>query len=286
VTEVIEVTKARKAAEVTDAIEAAETRKNRPILEFEDLSFAYESRPVLEGVNLFVGPREFASIVGPNGGGKTTLLKLALGLLTPSRGRVLLFGASPEEGRHRVGYTPQHALFDRAFPISVLEVVLTGRLRGRAWGGYTGEDLQAARKALEQVRLYDLERRPFQALSGGQRQRVLIARALCGNPELLLLDEPTANVDPDTGEQILYILQELNESMAILLVSHDVGFVSSVVRSVICVNRQVVMHPTHELSGAHLQDLYGENYRVVRHDKHHGSSLSSVCCFSGEEPRV
>ena len=280
------MTEVRKATKVTEATERTESPENGPILEFQDLSFAYENRPVLEGVNLFVGPREFASIVGPNGGGKTTLLKLALGLLTPSGGKVLLFGSSPEENRHRVGYTPQHALFDRAFPISVLEVVLTGRLKGKAWGGYTREDLEAARKALEQVRLYDLEQRPFRALSGGQQHRVLIARALCGNPELLLLDEPTANVDPDTGEQILHILQELNEAMAILLVSHDVGFVSSVVRSVICVNRQVVMHPTQELSGAHLQDLYGEDYRVVRHDKHHHSSLASTCCFSEEEPHA
>ncbi|HPQ38669.1 MAG TPA: ATP-binding cassette domain-containing protein, partial [Synergistaceae bacterium] len=154
---------------------------------------------------------------------------------------------------------------------------LTGRLGNKSWRGYSEKDRKAARKALEQVRLYDLERRPFRALSGGQQQRVLIARALCGNPKLLLLDEPTANVDPDTGEQILHILRELNETMGILLVSHDVGFVSSVVRSVICVNRKVVMHPTQELSGEHLQDLYGENYRVVRHDKHYSS------CFSGED---
>ncbi len=259
------------------------TEKTTPILEFQDVSFEYENRLVLEEVNLSVGPREFASIVGPNGGGKTTLLKLALGLLAPRKGRVLLFGSPPEESRHRAGYTPQHALFDRAFPISVLEVVLTGRLKGKTWGGYASEDLGAARKALEQVRLYDLERRPFRALSGGQQQRVLIARALCGDPELLLLDEPTANVDPDTGEQILHILEELNQTMGILLVSHDVGFVSSVVRSVICVNRQVNMHPTQELSGAHLRDLYGENYRVVRHDKHHASSL---CSFPEEEPHV
>ena len=250
------------------------------ILQFHNVSFGYETRQVLEGVNLSIGPREFASVIGPNGGGKTTLLKLSLGLLTPREGRVLLFGASPEENRYRVGYTPQHALFDRAFPISVLDVVLTGRLQGKIWGGYSRKDLEAARKALEQVRLYDLEHRSFRALSGGQQQRVLIARALCGNPELLLLDEPTANVDPDTGEQILHILRELNQTMAILLVSHDVGFVSSVVRSVICVNCQVVMHPTQELSGNHLQDLYGKNYRVVRHDKRCAS------CFAGEEPHA
>ncbi len=243
------------------------TEEKSMVLQFEEVFFDYEEQRVLEGVNLSVKSRDFASIVGPNGGGKTTLLKLALGLLTPSAGKVRLLGAPPEKTRFQVGYTPQHVLYDRAFPISVLEVVLTGRLLGKTWGGYSQIDKEAARQALSRVGLHNLEKRPFRALSGGQQQRVLIARAICGTPKLLFLDEPTANVDPATGEQIMTILKELNKTMAILLVSHDVGFVASVVKNVICVNRKVVMHPTRELSGHHLQEIYGENYRAVRHDQ-------------------
>jgi zinc transport system ATP-binding protein len=243
-----------------------ESRHAEPAVSFAGVSFSFGAVPVLEDVTLSVREREFASIVGPNGAGKSTLLKLILGLLRPNTGEVRVFGERPTKVRQRIGYTPQHAQYDPLFPISVLEVVLMGRLE-KHWGGrYSRADKEAARRALKEVALEDLEKRPFGELSGGQRQRVLIARSLVGEPDLLLLDEPTANVDAKLETQLLTLLKELNQRMTILLVSHDLGFVSSVVESVICVSRRVAVHPTSELTGEAIRDIYGGDVRMVRHD--------------------
>ena len=239
-----------------------------PIVEFESVTFAYEQFPVLENVNLSIPRGEFASIVGPNGGGKTTMLKLILGLLVPLKGEIRLFGDTPRRTRNKVGYTPQFLRIDESFPVSVSDVVLMGRMvtgLGKIW--YDKQDYAAANRALETMRLADVKSRPFQSLSGGQRQRVLIARALCGEPELLLLDEPTSNIDPSSEEVLFDILAELNKRLTIILVSHDIGFVSKLVNSVICVNRSVVVHPTSELNGKMIRDIYGsDNLQMIRHD--------------------
>lgn len=236
------------------------------VVEISDLSFRYNDMNVLEGVNLQVPRGDFASIIGPNGGGKTTLLKLILGMLRPATGRIIVFGGEPEKARLRIGYVPQHSSFDPAFPVSALEVALMGRLRGGWPGRYRREDYRIAREALEMMRLQDVGDRPFSALSGGQRQRVLIARALAAQPELLLLDEPTANVDQLVEELLFEILRELNRRMTILLVSHDIGVVSQIVKSVICVNRRVYVHPTSAFTGDLVRELYGSDLRMVRHD--------------------
>jgi len=239
---------------------------NEPVIALDDVTFAYDGAQVLEGVTLRIHEREFISVVGPNGGGKTTLLKLMLGLLRPAKGEVRIFGAPPRQVRGRIGYTPQHALYDPQFPVTVMDVVLMGRLEHH-WGGrYSAHDKQAAARALEEVELESMGGRPFSALSGGQRQRVLIARALVSNPDLLLLDEPTAHVDALVENRIMAILRGLNARMTILMVSHDLGFVSSMVSTVICVNRAVVVHPTSELTGEIIKDLYGGDYRMIRHD--------------------
>ena len=239
-----------------------------PIIEFESVTFAYEQFPVLENVNLSIPRGEFASIVGPNGGGKTTMLKLMLGLLVPQKGEIRLFGDLPRRTRKKVGYTPQFLRVDESFPVSANDVVLMGRMKCGAWKiWYDKHDYAAADQALETMRLIDVKNMPFQSLSGGQRQRVLIARALCGEPELLLLDEPTSNIDPSSEEVLFDILAELNKRLSIILVSHDIGFVSKLVKSVICVNRSVVVHPTSELNGKMIQDIYGsDNLKMIRHD--------------------
>jgi zinc transport system ATP-binding protein len=237
-----------------------------PDIEINDLSFSYNGVPVLEDVNLKVEHGEFATIVGPNGGGKTTLLKLLLGILKPGKGDITVLGRSPEKARLKMGYMPQHADLDPQFPVTVMDVVLLGRLGGRLGGRYSRTDRQLAWKALEEVQLASVAQNPFNRLSGGQKQRALIARALCCNPEMLLLDEPTANIDPEVEENLLTILQELNRRMTILLVSHDMGFVSRVVKSVICVNRQVLIHPTSRVDGTLIKDVYGDDYCMVRHD--------------------
>ena len=240
-----------------------------PVICLRDVSFSYGGAPVLENVNLDVPDRTAACIIGPNGGGKTTLVKLILGLLTPQRGEIRVFGQPPQRARLRSGYMPQYVQHDPQFPVTVMDIVLMGRLGRDGPGGFFGwpnrADRRAANDALRQVGMEDFRRRPFASLSGGQRQRVLIARALCGNPDLLLLDEPTSNVDTLVEARLLEILRELNQRMTILMVTHDLGFVSNLVESVICVNRRVVVHLTSQITGASINDIYGGEVRAVHH---------------------
>ena len=238
-----------------------------PVISFQDVTFSYDGSPVVEDVSFAVDERDFVCVVGPNGGGKTTLLKLMLGVVAPTRGRVAVFGGPPERARARMGYVPQQSQFDLQFPVRVMDVVLTGRLDRSRWLGlYRRADKEAAAKALRDVDLDTLRHRPFAALSGGQRQRVLIARALAAEPDLLLLDEPTANVDIAVEEEVYAVLRELNQRLTIVLVTHDLGFVSTFVSHVICVNRRVSVHPTSEVTGAIISEIYGRDMRLVRHD--------------------
>jgi zinc transport system ATP-binding protein len=242
-----------------------------PVIEVEDLSFHFGGGPaVLEDVNLGIAAGDFASVIGPNGGGKTTLVKLIIGLLSPTTGRVRVFGQSPVKARPRIGYMPQHAMMDPRFPVRALDVVLMGRLgMGRRFASYSREDREAAAGALATVGLEDLGTRAFSDLSGGQRQRVLLARALVTDPELLLLDEPAAGLDQKVEQDFFDLLQELNRQLTIVLVTHDLGFVAGFVRTVICVHRHVDIHPTAEIDGRAISEIYGGDVRMVRHD-HHG----------------
>lgn len=239
-----------------------------PVIEVSDLSFRFDGGPpVLEEVNLEIAAGDFASVIGPNGGGKTTLVKLLVGLLTPTAGRVRVFGLPPAKARPRVGYMPQHAMMDPRFPVRATDVVLMGRLgSGRRFGNYTRDDREAAAAALTEVGLEDHGARPFSDLSGGQRQRVLLARALVTKPELLLLDEPAAGLDHKVELDFFELLQELNRQLTIVLVTHDLGFVSGFVRTVICVHRHVDIHPTSALDGRAISEIYGGDVRMVRHD--------------------
>jgi zinc transport system ATP-binding protein len=231
------------------------------------LSFSYDGDPVLEDVNVSISQGDFVSVVGPNGGGKTTLLKLMLGLLQPSQGQVRVFGVTPEEARPRMGYTPQHSQLDPQFPATVMDVALMGRLgHGRAFGRYSRRDKEIAGGVLHQVGLYDLRKRAYSSISGGQRQRLFIARALACEPDLLLLDEPTANLDLAMEGDLYELLQTLNQSLTVVMVSHDIGFVSEVVKSVICVKRKVLMHQTSEITGEIINEIYGSPMRMVRHN--------------------
>ncbi len=228
--------------------------------------FDYGAISVLEDVSFEVAPGEAVSIVGPNGGGKTTLLRLILGLLHPDRGEVRLFGRGPSKTRLRVGYMPQHVYHDFQFPVSVLDVVLMGRL-DQAVGRYSKGDRRVALESLDEVGMVGFSRRPFSRLSGGERQRVLIARALACRPDLLLLDEPTANVDSLAESQLHELLAKLSEGRTLVMVTHDLAFVSDMVSKVVCVNHRVAVHPTEEVNGRSIQDLYQRPLRVVRHDE-------------------
>ena len=243
----------------------------RPVIEIHDLNFSFDGRNnVLEDVTLAVAPLDFACVIGPNGGGKTTLLKLILGLLEPTAGRIRVLGTSPVRARPAIGSMPQFATFDPAFPIRVIEVVLMGRLGPRrAIGPFSRDDSEAAQEVLEQVGLAGFERQPFSDLSGGQRQRVLLARALASDPELLLLDEPASGLDQKVERDFFELLRELNRTKTLVLVSHDLGFVQSFVKSVICVHQRVDVHPTASLDGTTIHELYGGKVRAVRHDHRH-----------------
>lgn len=239
--------------------------KETPVVLFEDVWFAYDTTPVLEDVSFSVKGREFFAVVGPNGGGKTTLLKLILGLLEPTRGTVRVFGETPVQARRRIGYVPQHAKFDPAFPIRVLDVVLMGRL-GKGGFFCRRADIEAVERALDETNASELKHRLFRDLSGGQRQRVLIARALATEPELLLLDEPAAHLDVSVERRFYQLLAELNRRLTIVIVSHSIGFVSRFVTGVLCVNRRAVTHPTCEILDEGIKEMYGEDFRIIRHD--------------------
>jgi len=239
-----------------------------PVVILEDVSFSFDGRNnIVEQVDLAIEALDFASVIGPNGGGKTTLLKLILGLLEPTPGRIQVLGTSPVRARPRIGYLAQFATTDPKFPVRVLDVVLMGRLGpGRRLGPLTAADRDAARAVLDRVGLAPLERQPFSALSGGQRQRVLLARALASDPELLLLDEPAAGLDQKVEQDFFELLGELNRNKTVVVVSHDLGFVRSFVKTVVCVHRRVDVHPTSELDGSTIRELYGGDVRLVHHD--------------------
>lgn len=242
--------------------------QEQAVISIRGLSFSFDGPPVLEKVDLDIEEGDFALMVGPNGGGKTTLLKIILGLLEARSGSVKLFGSSPKDARHRIGYMPQHLHSDPLFPVTVEEIVLMGRLGyGAPIGPFRSRDYEAVDKVLDVTRTKHLKSHPFPSLSGGQRQLVLIARALASGPDLLLLDEPTANLDPAVQDTFNELLHRLNREMTVIMVSHDVGFVSSHANKVVCVNRTVALHPTSEASGDLVSMIYGKTgMRIVHHE--------------------
>lgn len=212
-----------------------------PAVRCHELSFAYPEQKVFENVSFEFSGLGVYGLVGPNGGGKTTLLKLLLSLLKPKNGTIQLFGQAPSLVLDRVGYTPQQVMLDPLFPISAEEVVWAGCLKKSRgiWARYTPEDRKAIFEALAKVGLSGLEDRSFSSLSGGQRQRVLIARALVGSPELLFLDEPTAHIDESVQAQFYELLKELGRSMTVVVVSHDFEFLIPLAQQIFYVNKGV-----------------------------------------------
>ena len=246
----------------------------KSFVEISGLNFAYGSVPTLSGIDLEVEDGEFLGIVGPNAGGKSTLLKLILGLLQPQSGSIRVLGRAPRTASRQLGYVPQYPSFPRDFPITVEQVVQLGRLgldrdggrRHAFWPSRVFHaDREAVRQALDEVEAGDIAKRQIGSLSGGQLQRVLLARALAGSPRILILDEPTANIDQRLEGEIFDLLEQLNQRMTILVVSHDVAFISRYVNRVACINRTLVCHHTDAVDGAVIQELYGEDVRMIAH---------------------
>jgi zinc transport system ATP-binding protein len=267
---------------------SADKSHNVPVaVRFDKVSFSYGSLPVLEDVNFHIHQGDFSALVGPNGSGKTTILKLLLNLERPDSGRIALFEGLAGFKRDRIGYVPQHAGYDPAFPITVKEVVRMGRLKSLS-RKFNKEDEEAALEAMERAGISELSGRPYQSLSGGQRRRVLVARALAARPLLLILDEPTANMDAESEERLFGTLGSLKGGTTILIVTHDQAFVSSLTDTVLCVGdrlktgqaRTVVRHRTEPALDAP-PDLYGGNAVRVRHDE---ALNDTFCC--GEVKKI
>lgn len=213
----------------------------KPIVTLENVSFAYQDEPVLKNVSFTIVPGEFVGLIGPNGGGKTTLLKLILGFLRPTSGKISVYDRAPPPPNGQIAYVPQNLRFDRQFPISVMELVLAGRLSRLPWYGiYSKDDHAAAQEALRKVNMLAYADSTFGTLSGGQAQRVLIARALASEPKLLLLDEPTASVDSQAQSEIYSILKRLQGTMTIMMVTHDLNIAIEIVQRVLCVQGGVM----------------------------------------------
>jgi zinc transport system ATP-binding protein len=215
-----------------------------PVVKIKDLSFAYDSQVVLENINLTVEKEDFLAIIGPNGGGKSTLLKLILGLLHSKQGSIKVLGETPSKSLTQIGYVPQNTNINTDFPIKVIEVVLMGHIPvgKRPLFGYGKDEIACAQGALAQVGMEEHAHKKIGSLSGGQRQRVMIARALCAHPQILILDEPTSSIDVKGQKEIYELLKMLNEYITIIVVSHDISVILEYANKAAHVNKRLSFH--------------------------------------------
>ncbi len=247
----------------------------QPVISLEDVWVRYGQIVALQSINLRIMQREIISIVGSNGGGKTTLLLTILGFIHPDRGQVTVLGKKPDQiqSTGRIGYLPQTSESVRRFPIHVFDVVaMTRYARKRPGQRLHAEDRTAIIRALEMVEMAETIDQPFGNLSGGQQQRVRIARALAGEPEILILDEPSTGLDAVAQDTFYHLLKEIrNErSLTILMVSHDIGSVSTVVDRIACLNKQIHFHgkPSSTIPSDALERTFGRHVHFLIHDEH------------------
>jgi zinc transport system ATP-binding protein len=235
------------------------------VLEILSASVGYDHNVVLKDVNLEVNDNDFIGVIGPNGGGKTTLLKLLLGELKPMKGRVVYYPLKPNESLF--GYLPQVSSIDKRFPITVLEVVLSGLMGGKGLSGrYGRKDKQLAIDMLKRVGVEGLKNKAIGELSGGQMQRVFLGRALISHPRLLILDEPNTYVDNAFEKELYALLKDLNNEMAIIMVSHDLGTITSHVKTIACVNKHLHYHKSNIITSEQLA-AYDCPIQIIAHGK-------------------
>lgn len=241
------------------------TSATTPAINVSNVCFGYGTQEVLHNVSFEISPLSLVAIVGPNGGGKTTLLKLLLGAETPRYGIISILGTTPTKARSRIGYVPQSTPFDDRFPVSVIEVVLMGQTARHPLGFYNSQARRAAHSALERVNMQAFAKRSFTALSGGERQRVMIAQALASSPQLLLLDEPVANVDPENASHLYELFSQLSSDLTILMVSHNLGVVTGHATHVLCVNRTAGIHAIGEVASTTFREAFGGQLTAINH---------------------
>jgi zinc transport system ATP-binding protein len=238
-----------------------------PLIEIRHLTVGYEENIILSDVSLTIHDKDFIGVIGPNGGGKTTLLKAILGLLQPFRGEVVFHDCMTEGNHHRIGYLPQINNIDRKFPISVSEVVKSGLMsKKRIIKKYAQKDLEYAGELMNEMGIYEIRNKAIGELSGGQIQRTLLCRALVNQPKLLVLDEPNTYVDNRFERELYEKLRRFNENIAILLVSHDIGTISTYVKSIACVNHSLHYHPGNKIT-PELMEAYECPIQIITHGK-------------------
>ena len=234
----------------------------KKLVEIKDLYFGFGNAPLLENVSLEIHEGDYILMMGPNGGGKTTLLKLIMGIHKPWRGLVQLH----PDVKERLGYVPQFSGFNRNFPITVSEMVLTGCINSRnVLKRYTAPDREKARAIMEKLNLYEKKDANINSLSGGEVQRLLISRALVSEPVVLLLDEPTTSIDMPSKASLLDLLDDLHQEMTILVVTHDPTPFAGIYNHIACVNRSLHYHNRGELEAGHLEQVYGCPVELLGH---------------------
>ena len=265
------ITAGKQTGDIKFMPQTFQKSSNSSLIEIENLHAGYNGEVVLQDINFTIQEGDFIGLIGPNGGGKTTLLKIILGLLTPKKGRISVMGKLPQDGRQHIGYVPQFADFDSDFPISVRDVVRMGRLSGkRLFKRLNSEDDAIVEDRLDWVDMRDHIDRSLKELSGGQRQRVYIARALATDPKILMLDEPTNSVDYESRTKIYDLLHTINEQgITILMVSHDLNVISSYVKTIGCLNRQMHYHGEKEITAEMFNAAYGCPVELIAHGLPH-----------------
>jgi zinc transport system ATP-binding protein len=250
---------------------ASSVNLNEPAIKISNLSVSYGNTHALQNITFSVKERDYLGIMGPNGGGKSTLLRTILGFIKPDSGTAEIFGCSCAKNRQLLGYVPQFSSVDKNFPVSVQKVVETGLLKGvlHPFHSYSKAEKEQSMFQLERLGIADLANRQISELSGGEFQRLLIARSLAANPKILLLDEPTASVDPSSREKIYSLLASLNKEMTIVLVTHDLTAISSSIKKLACLNQTLVYHGEPVLTDEVVEAMYGCPVDLIAHGVPH-----------------